>query len=113
MLRAFPCRGGDSRRDTPAEGCARPGLSGSTRRGVGFPASPGRLAPDRSDFWCTERRRGVVMPQGPTGTVTFLFSDLEGSTRLWEQHPEAMRPALARHDGILRDAVAEQGGTTV
>jgi predicted ATPase/class 3 adenylate cyclase len=53
------------------------------------------------------------MPQGPTGTLTFLFTDLEGSTRLWEQHPEAMRPALARHDGILRDAVAEQGGTTV
>jgi class 3 adenylate cyclase len=41
----------------------------------------------------------------PTGTVTFLFTDLEGSTRLWEEHPEAMRDALARHDEILRDAV--------
>ena len=34
----------------------------------------------------------------PTGTVTFLFTDIEGSTRLWEQHPEAMQHALARHD---------------
>jgi hypothetical protein len=41
----------------------------------------------------------------PTGTVTFLFTDLDGSTRLWEEHPDAMRDALARHDEILRDAV--------
>lgn len=46
----------------------------------------------------------------PTGTVTFLFTDLEGSTRLWEQHPEAMRDALARHDEILRDAVETHDG---
>ena len=41
------------------------------------------------------------MPALPSGTVTFLFTDLEGSTRLWEEHPEAMRAALARHDAIL------------
>jgi len=46
----------------------------------------------------------------PTGTVTFLFTDIEGSTTLWEQHPTAMQPALARHDGILRDAIAAHGG---
>ena len=44
------------------------------------------------------------MPDLPTGTVTFLFTDIEGSTRLWEQHPEAMRAALARHDALLRAA---------
>ena len=45
------------------------------------------------------------MAELPSGTVTFLFTDLEGSTRLWEQQPDAMQAALARHDEILRDAV--------
>src|SRR5262249_34837959 len=35
-----------------------------------------------------------------TGTVTFLFTDIEGSTHLWEQHKDAMAVALARHDAI-------------
>ncbi len=46
----------------------------------------------------------------PSGTVTFLFTDVEGSTRLWEEHPEAMRPALARHDEIVRDAIEAHDG---
>ncbi len=49
----------------------------------------------------------------PNGTVTFLFTDLEGSTRLWEEHPEAMKDSLARHDEILRDAVESNGGYVV
>lgn len=49
----------------------------------------------------------------PTGTVTFLFTDLEGSTRLWEEHPEAMKSALARHDEILRGAVEKRDGHVV
>ena len=49
----------------------------------------------------------------PTGTVTFLFTDLEGSTRLWEEHPEAMKSALAQHDSILRDAVEAHSGHVV
>ncbi|HXY94963.1 MAG TPA: adenylate/guanylate cyclase domain-containing protein [Acidimicrobiia bacterium] len=49
----------------------------------------------------------------PSGTVTFLFTDLEGSTRLWEQHPEAMKDALARHDEILRQAIAAHDGHIV
>jgi class 3 adenylate cyclase len=53
------------------------------------------------------------MVELPTGTVTFLFTDLEGSTRLWEEHPEAMRAALARHDEILRDAVEQRDGHVV
>ena len=38
--------------------------------------------------------------QASPGVVTFLFTDIEGSTRLWEREPERMRPALARHDAI-------------
>ncbi len=53
------------------------------------------------------------MAQAPTGTVTFLFTDLESSTRLWEEHPEEMRAALARHDAILRDAVEMHDGHVV
>ena len=53
------------------------------------------------------------MTELPSGTVTFLFTDLAGSTRLWEEHPDAMRPALARHDELLRDAVADHGGHVV
>ncbi|MDQ5853439.1 MAG: adenylate/guanylate cyclase domain-containing protein, partial [Chloroflexota bacterium] len=50
------------------------------------------------------------MTELPTGTVTFLFTDIEGSTTRWEQHRAAMQGALARHDAILREAVATHGG---
>src|SRR5215208_4683793 len=46
----------------------------------------------------------------PTGMITFLFTDIEGSTPLWEREPEQMRLALARHDAILRTALAAHGG---
>jgi class 3 adenylate cyclase len=49
----------------------------------------------------------------PTGTVTFLFTDLEGSTRLWEEQPAAMQVVLARHDEILREAIGAHGGQVV
>ncbi len=53
------------------------------------------------------------MAELPSGTVTFLFTDLEGSTRLWEEHPEAMRRALARHDDIMRDGITDHRGHVV
>src|ERR687890_2155274 len=46
----------------------------------------------------------------PTGTVTFLFTAIEGSTKLWERSPNAMRRALARHDEILKEAVEGHNG---
>src|SRR5262245_41160993 len=49
----------------------------------------------------------------PTGTVTFLFTDIEGSTRRWEERPEAMRVALARHDALIRAAIQDNGGHVV
>jgi len=46
----------------------------------------------------------------PTGTVTFLFTDIEGSTRLWQENPEAMAVAHARHDAILHEAIESNHG---
>jgi len=53
----------------------------------------------------TDRTSGL-----PSGTLTFLFTDIAGSTRLWEQYPEAMKTALARHDALLRKVVEGHGG---
>src|SRR5688572_12943066 len=55
----------------------------------------------------------AAMPSLPTGTVTFLLTDIEGSTQLWEQHPEAMDAALARHDALAAALVAQHQGTLV
>src|SRR5262245_3123093 len=49
-------------------------------------------------------------PSLPTGTITFLFTDIEGSTSRWEQHPQAMRLALAQHDRLLRETIAAHAG---
>ncbi len=46
----------------------------------------------------------------PTGTVTFLFTDIEGSTRLWESQQAAMQVALPRHDALVRQCVVAHGG---
>src|SRR3954447_18267130 len=53
------------------------------------------------------------MAEFPSGTVTFLFTDIEGSTARWEGQPEAMRVALARHDALLRAAIHEHDGYVV
>ena len=68
------------------------------------PASPASL----EDF--ESNREGVVVGVWPSGTVTFLFTDVEGSTRLWDDHPDAMRVALARHDETLSSAVEAHRG---
>ncbi len=51
------------------------------------------------------------MSQPPTGTLTFLFTDIEGSTARWETQREAMAAALVRHDTLLRGAIEGRGGT--
>jgi class 3 adenylate cyclase len=53
------------------------------------------------------------MTELPSGMVTFVFTDLEGSTRLWEDHPDEMGGALARHDAILREAIESHGGVVI
>src|SRR3954471_22666269 len=50
------------------------------------------------------------MNERPAGIVTFLFTDIEQSTRRWEEAPDAMRQALAEHDATLQRAVADHGG---
>src|SRR3954447_7823213 len=46
----------------------------------------------------------------PTGTVTFLFTDIEGSTKRWEAYPAAMQLAFSRQEAILRRAIQANGG---
>jgi len=48
--------------------------------------------------------------QLPTGNLTFLFTDIEGSTRLWEANRDAMAQVLARHDELLRAIIRDHGG---
>ena len=49
----------------------------------------------------------------PSGTLTFLFTDIEGSTQLWEKYPQEMQTALAKHDAILREAIASHHGLII
>src|SRR6188508_920510 len=53
------------------------------------------------------------MAELPSGTVTFLLTDVEGSTALWEAAPETMRVALARHDALFEDAVTRHDGVHI
>ncbi len=53
------------------------------------------------------------MSAAPTGDVALVFTDIEGSTALWEQHPRAMSEALAVHDALLRATLADAGGYEV
>jgi len=78
------------------------------RSGVG-----GLAGGNRSD-----RSRRVALGLGaytpvvgrPSGTVTFLFTDVEGSTRLWAADSSAMSASLRAHDEILREAIESAGG---
>jgi predicted ATPase/class 3 adenylate cyclase len=53
------------------------------------------------------------MSELPSGIITFLFTDVEGSTRLWEKHPDAMRLAMARHDALIEESVTRNSGNVV
>jgi predicted ATPase/class 3 adenylate cyclase len=67
----------------------------------------------------TVRRRGRPAAKPlkdkdlPVGTVTFMLTDVVGSTRLWEQYPESMRRTTARHDELIESIVAEHVGVVV
>ena len=53
------------------------------------------------------------MAKLPDGVVTFLFTDVEGSTRLWEEAPNLMKEALRLHDGVIGAAVEAHNGVSV
>jgi class 3 adenylate cyclase len=53
------------------------------------------------------------MTERPAGTVTFLFTDMEGSTRAWEAHPAQMQTALQRHDQIVTKRVEAHNGAII
>src|SRR5262249_55531623 len=55
----------------------------------------------------------VMSSDASPAALTFLFADLESSTRLWERYPEAMSDAMERHDAILQAAVEHAGGRVV
>jgi TolB-like protein/class 3 adenylate cyclase/Tfp pilus assembly protein PilF len=84
-----------------------------------------RSAPLIPKIWCGQHVTAAYKPfilamtsahveaarrSPPTGTVTFLFTDIEGSTRLWQAQPETMRSALARHDALLRRCIDTNRG---
>ncbi len=57
----------------------------------------------------TQVESGPWAPR-PTGTVTFLFSDIEGSTQRWDRDREAMQDAVRRHDALMKKAIAQHDG---
>lgn len=61
----------------------------------------------------TETERRGEMSELPDGVVTFLFTDVEGSTRMWEESPELMMGALEQHDQAIDEAVAGHDGVSV
>ena len=73
----------------------------------------GDLDEIRAGGWCTTprgRTKLMTKNQLPTGTVTFLFTDIESSTRLWAEAGEAMARSLERHDAIVRSHVEGSSG---
>ena len=82
---------------------------------LGSPQKPGsRRNLLRHALWSTLQLRlheGLIITPIPSGTVTFLFTDVEASTRKWEQHQAAMKGAMARHDAILRTAIDSEDGS--
>src|SRR5918911_2235464 len=72
----------------------------------------------RTTFWPAHLGRSSSMANVaplarqrlPSGIVTFLFTDIEGSTKRWEQYPQEMDAALGRHDEIRRRGIEANGG---
>jgi class 3 adenylate cyclase len=80
------------------------------------PRELGRLLADDLAVVLSERFAGAAVDAGaelPARTVTFLLTDIEGSTRLWETVPEAMEVALEQHNRLLTEVIGGHGGIVV
>jgi class 3 adenylate cyclase len=96
----------------PAEEIAdRPGNM-SVEETFGTRSTTPRLALSSPQYHGEAIRMESATPL-PGGAVTFLLTDIEGSTKLWEQHPEAMEAAVARHDTLAAVIVHQHAGTLV
>lgn len=93
-----PWEGFDGPQAARLEATINAGLAAEPAR---RPSSPGELV---------ERLRSGWASALPTGVVTFLMSDVEGSTEMWESHPAVMAEGLVRHDELLAGIVEERGG---
>src|SRR5271166_5364673 len=72
-------------------------------------ASMNQIDPPRADIPLVDWSE-LGVSELPTGTVTLLLADVEGSTRLWQTQPEEMAASVAQLDRILADVVAAHGG---
>jgi class 3 adenylate cyclase len=81
-------------------------------RAFGTPRELERLLADDLAVVLSERFAGAGV-ELPAGTVTFLLTDIEGSTRLWESVPEAMEVALERHNYLVTGVIENHGGVVV
>ena len=73
-------------------------------------AAPGAGVERRIGGGIAAAERDTPVLSLPSGTVTFLFTDIEGSTQLWFQNAQTMGPAIARHEALLRAVIAASGG---
>jgi predicted ATPase/class 3 adenylate cyclase len=78
-----------------------------SERFAGATISTGAPHPSQAE---SPERGGAELP---AGTLTFLLTDIEGSTRLWEAEPEAMEVALQRHDRLLSEVIEGHGGAVI
>ena len=100
-------------RPATAGATSRPATVGATSRQAahGVPGLAHGLAFVRPTFWGAGLDEEVETTLAlPAGTVTFLLTDIEGSTRLWEANPEAMAEAVPMHYALLSEAIAQYGG---
>ena len=90
-----------------------PTVSAAIGRPAQFPGESRRGVASETTGWSTELAASGSS-NGPRDTsLTFLFTDVESSTRLWEENPRVMRLALEQHDAILRSAIANSHGEIV